>query len=101
MPRRRKTKPPTRDVSETEPKTPSKRGFAGMSAEKQRKIAAAGGKAAHGAGVAHQFDATTASKAGRKGGRVVARDRAHMAEIGRKGGSKRKKRKTKSTKEGG
>jgi uncharacterized protein len=68
------------------------RGFAGMSAEKQRKIAAAGGKAAHGAGVAHQFDAATAAKAGRKGGRAVAQDRAHMAEIGRKGG-KRKKRK--------
>ena len=71
-----------------------------MSVEKQRKIAAAGGKAAHGAGVAHQFDAATAAEAGRKGGRVVARDRAHMAEIGRKGGQRRKKRKTKTTKKG-
>ncbi len=72
-----------------------------MAPQRQREIAAAGGKAAHGAGVAHQFDATTAAEAGRKGGRVVARDRAHMAEIGRKGGQQRKKRKKKTSTKGG
>jgi len=40
----------------------AKRGFAAMNPEEQRKIAS-------------------------KGGRAVSRDRNHMAEIGRKGGS--------------
>jgi general stress protein YciG len=81
------------------PRRKNKRGFAGMSPQRQREIAAAGGKAAHGAGVAHQFDAATAAEAGRKGGRVVARDRAHMAEIGRKGGKRKKRKKATATKE--
>lgn len=70
-----------------------KRGFAAMSRERQREIAAAGGRAAHESDVAHKFDADSASKAGRKGGRKVARDRKHMAEIGRKGGKAKKTKK--------
>lgn len=67
--------------------TPSKRGFAAMSPEKQREIASMGGKAAHAKGTAHQFTSEEAREAGRKGGTAVSRDRAHMAAIGRKGGS--------------
>ena len=48
--------------------TPSKRGFAAMSPEKQREIASMGGKAAHAKGTAHQFTSEEAREAGRKGG---------------------------------
>ena len=63
-----------------------KRGFASMNAEKQREIAAKGGKAAHAQGRAHEFSADEARAAGRKGGESIAKDRKHMAEIGRIGG---------------
>jgi general stress protein YciG len=63
-----------------------KRGFAAMSAEQQRSIAALGGRAAHEKGTAHEFTVQEAAEAGRKGGRTVSRNRAHMAEIGRRGG---------------
>lgn len=45
-----------------------KRGFGGMSPEKQKRIASLGGKAAHKQGVAYQWDAKAAAAAGRKGG---------------------------------
>jgi general stress protein YciG len=45
-----------------------KRGFASMDKEKQRKIASAGGKAAHAQGRAHKFTPEEARKAGRLGG---------------------------------
>jgi general stress protein YciG len=67
----------------------SNRGFAGMDPDRQREIAAAGGRAAHQKGTAHEFDSREAREAGRKGGEAVSRDRAHMAEIGRKGGQRR------------
>ena len=66
---------------------PSRRGFAGMDPEKQRLIAAAGGRAAHERGTAHEYDSAEAKAAGTKGGRAVSQNRAHMAEIGRRGGS--------------
>ncbi len=47
---------------------PSRRGFASMDPERQREIASRGGKAAHASGNAHQFNATEAREAGRKGG---------------------------------
>lgn len=62
------------------------RGFAAMSAEKQREIARKGGKAAHERGSAHEFSSDEARVAGRKGGEVVSRNREHMAAIGREGG---------------
>jgi general stress protein YciG len=72
----------------------SKRGFAAMTPEKQREIAASGGRAAHAKGTAHEFKAgEEASKAGKAGGRAVSRDTAHMAAIGRKGGQARAGRK--------
>lgn len=65
------------------------RGFAAMSPKQQREIASRGGRAAHVAGVAHEFSSTEAREAGRKGGAVTSSDRAHMAEIGRIGGLRR------------
>lgn len=46
------------------------RGFASMDDEKQRAIAAEGGRAAHAQGTAHEFDSEEAREAGRKGGQA-------------------------------
>jgi general stress protein YciG len=67
----------------------SNRGFASMDPAKQRQIASKGGRAAHEKGTAHQFSATEAREAGKKGGGTVSQDRHHMAEIGRIGGQAR------------
>ena len=45
-----------------------KRGFAAMSEEKKREIAAKGGRAAHEKGTAHEFTSQEARLAGRKSG---------------------------------
>jgi len=66
----------------------SSRGFASMDKAKQREIASKGGHAAHAKGTAHEFTPDEARRAGRKGGEVVSRDRAHMAAIGRAGGQR-------------
>jgi uncharacterized protein len=68
---------------------PAKRGFAAMDQNQQREIASKGGQAAHQKGTAHEFDSEEARRAGQKGGEAVSRDRAHMADIGRKGGESR------------
>ena len=67
----------------------SKRGFASMDTNRQREIASKGGRAAHQKGTAHEWTSDEARVAGRKGGEVVSRDRAHMAAIGREGGESR------------
>lgn len=67
----------------------SKRGFASMDPARQREIASKGGRAAHAKGTAHEWTADEARRAGRKGGEVVSRDRAHMEAIGRAGGEAR------------
>jgi uncharacterized protein len=67
----------------------SKRGFASMDPARQRDIASKGGRAAHAKGTAHEWTADEARRAGRKGGEVVSRDRAHMEAIGRAGGEAR------------
>ena len=67
----------------------SRRGFASMDEAKQREIASRGGKAAHAQGRAHEFTQDEARAAGKRGGEKVASDRAHMAEIGRRGGRAR------------
>ena len=46
------------------------RGFAAMSAEKQREIARKGGRAAHEQGVAHEWSSEEARAAGKKGGQA-------------------------------
>ena len=43
------------------------RGFAAMSAEKQKEIASKGGRAAHEQGVAHEWSSDEARAAGKKG----------------------------------
>jgi uncharacterized protein len=65
-----------------------KRGFATLDPEQQREIARKGGQAAHGKGTAHEFSSEEARRAGQLGGRAVSANRAHMAEIGRKGGQR-------------
>lgn len=60
-----------------------------MDPDKQREIASRGGKAAHAAGAAHEFTPEEARQAGRRGGKKISADRAHMAEIGRVGGKTR------------
>jgi len=72
--------------NQTEGGTPNlhrkeRRGFASMSAEKQREIASKGGRAAHEKGTAHEWTADEARSAGRKGGQVSrgGRGRLNMA----------------------
>lgn len=79
----------------------SGRGFASMSPEKQREIASQGGKAAHAKGRAHEFTPEEAREAGRRGGTNLSVDRAHMAEIGRRGGLSRARRVAQSNEAGG
>lgn len=73
--------------------TKVKRGFAAMSAQRQREIAREGGRAAHASGNAHEFTQEEAREAGRKGGKAAhASGHAHeftsqeAREAGRKGG---------------
>jgi uncharacterized protein len=70
----------------------SNRGFASMDQQKQREIASKGGRAAHQQGTAHEFTPEEARAAGRKGGLAVSRDRQHMSQIGREGGTARANR---------
>ena len=66
--------------------------FASMDPEKHREIARLGGQAAQRLGKAHRFTPEEARVEGKKGGLLVSRDRAHMAEIGRRGGEKSRRR---------
>lgn len=50
--------------------TKSRRGFAAMDPELQRRIASEGGRASHESGRGHRFSAAEARDAGRKGGLV-------------------------------
>jgi len=59
----------------------SNRGFASMSPEKRREIAAKGGKAAHEMGLAHQWTFEEASAAGKKGGAKTAETYAKRAAL--------------------
>lgn len=58
-----------------QPRKKARRGFAAMSADKQREIASLGGKAAHAKGTAHEFSPDEAREAGRKGGQAAQRAR--------------------------
>ena len=59
-----------------------RRGFASMSAEKQREIASKGGRAAHEKGTAHEWTADEARNAGRKGGQVSRGGRGRLVRPG-------------------
>ena len=69
----------------------SNRGFASMDDDKQRAIAAEGGRAAHAQGTAHEFDSEEAREAGRKGGEVRAQnaDRDEQGQFSSGGDSNR------------
>jgi general stress protein YciG len=55
-----------------------RRGFASMSAEKQREIASKGGRAAHEKGTAHEWTPDEARVAGRKGGQISRGGRGRL-----------------------
>ena len=57
----------------------SKRGFASMDPEKQKRIASKGGRAAHEKGTAHEFTPEEAREAGRKGGEARGKSRSKNA----------------------
>lgn len=59
-----------------------RRGFASMSAEKQREIASKGGRAAHQKGTAHEWTSEEARTAGRKGGQVSRGGRGRLPGAG-------------------
>jgi len=61
-------KRPARRVGEK-----SRRGFAAMSPEQQRRIASEGGRASHESGKGHRFSTEEARAAGRKGGQISRR----------------------------
>lgn len=60
---------------------PRRRGFAAMDRDRVKQIASKGGRAAHAAGTAHQFNSDEARVAGKKGG---------MAPHVRRGGVRRR-----------
>ena len=55
-----------------------RRGFASMSADKQREIASKGGRAAHEKGTAHEWTPDEARTAGRKGGQISRGGRGRL-----------------------
>lgn len=59
-----------------------RRGFASMSAEKQREIASKGGRAAHEKGTAHEWTSDEARTAGRKGGQISRGGRGRLEPSG-------------------
>ena len=69
----------------------SNRGFASMDPQRQREIAAQGGRAAHEKGTAHEFNSEEARAAGSRGGQVAhERGTAHefTSEEARQAGAK-------------
>ena len=61
-------KRPARRVGEK-----SRRGFAAMSPEQQRRIASEGGRASHQSGNGHRFSSEEAREAGKVGGKISRR----------------------------
>lgn len=75
-PQKTATAPPNADAVR-----PRRRGFAAMDRDRVKQIASKGGRAAHAAGTAHQFNSDEARIAGKKGG---------MAPHVRRGGVRRR-----------
>ena len=69
-----------------------RRGFAAFDAAQRQEISRKGGQRAHAKGTAHEFTSAEARAAGRKGGAALSRNRAYMAQIGQKGGLRRRRR---------
>jgi uncharacterized protein len=70
------------EVVPAAPRPKLRRGFASMSAEKQREIASKGGRAAHVKGTAHEWSPDEARNAGRKGGMISRGGRGRLPESG-------------------
>lgn len=69
------------DQTSTPASGTSRRGFASMDPDFQRKVASAGGQAAHRKGTAHKWDSEAAREAGRKGGAARASRRAAVQDL--------------------
>jgi general stress protein YciG len=67
-------------VSETSTLARKPRGFAALSPERRREIAASGGRQAHALGVAHQFTSDEARAAAQRRGAKAANWRAARAQ---------------------
>lgn len=70
-----------------EEKVKQEKGFRRMDPEIARQIRSKGGKACHASGARHKFTSEEAREAGRKGGLIISQNRAHMSEMGKKGGA--------------
>lgn len=77
-------------IEPTAARPKQRRGFAVMDSDTLRAVCSQGGRTAHAHGRAHRFNPEEASRAGKKGGASVATDRAHMANIGKRGGKAKK-----------
>lgn len=73
---------------EQQNKPKARRGFARLTPERRREIAAMGGKAAQARGVGHRWDSAEAAAAGRMGAAASPKTTAQMQELGRRGGLK-------------
>ncbi len=69
---------PPRPIEGGESKAKRPRGFAAMDRKLVSEIARKGGKAAHSAGTAHEFNSEEARVAGRKGGRATHAKRRQL-----------------------
>jgi general stress protein YciG len=85
-----------RKLETSEKPKKGKQGFASMTPERQREIAAMGGRSVPAKSRAYSRDPALAAEAGRKGGKAVraenrqfSRDRDLAVEAGRKGGHAR------------
>lgn len=78
-------------MTQSDKPTKARRGFAAMTPEQRSALSSRGGRAAHVAGTAHEWNAESARAAGRKGGLTTSADREEMARRGRKGGKALKK----------
>lgn len=86
-----------REKEEEKPKR-KPRGFATMSQEKRRAIAASGAATVTARGTRHKFTHEELSLGGHRGGGQWSRE--HMAEIGRKGGLSPKRKRAKRGEDG-
>lgn len=71
-------------VVATTPRKKARRGFAAMAPEKQRELAAKGGRRSHEVGTGHHWNAAEAKAAGRKGGLSSADRRASARDGSRR-----------------
>jgi hypothetical protein len=69
------------DMNATPERKKERRGFASMSADKQREIASKGGRAAHMKGTAHEWTSEEARHAGRKGGIISRGGRGRLPGV--------------------